>query len=344
MLGLFFMQALAAQALLRLAAASYPAYPPPTSSEHKRAEPTHFVARQNSDRITVTIAPDSVCGYLSPATQTDPRITCGNGLNCSWGSGPYAFIFCGSAVFQTRCYPREEALDDALCDEACRNNSANLKCTHDELRPSCITFGYPDGVRGYQCKPTASLKKADFTLDGQTDRNFDTTVLVDEEAQPTSTTETTEHTSTTETTEHTSTTETTESTEAPRTTSTKSESRSSQTQTETASGNNGGGVPVAAIVGGVVGGLAVVTMLILGVLFLRRRPHRDDSAVPPVDHSSMAVQQAIGSPPTTFSAGTTEVSSPTTMTHGKHLSQASFPPRSETRTPPAELQTNSIVS
>lgn len=127
MLGLFFMQALAAQALLRLAAASYPAYPPPTSSEHKRAKPTHLVARQNSDRITVTIAPDSICGYLSPATQTDPRITCGNGLNCSWGSGPYAFIFCGSTVFQTRCYPREEALDDTLCDEACRNNGENLK-------------------------------------------------------------------------------------------------------------------------------------------------------------------------------------------------------------------------
>ncbi|KAH7123447.1 hypothetical protein B0J13DRAFT_680104 [Dactylonectria estremocensis] len=318
MLGHLFTQALAAQVLFRVTVASFPR---PTSIVSEDAEPTHLAARQNSaEGTTITVAPDSVCGYLSPATQTDSIVACPSGFICSWGSPPYGFVFCDIANIATRCYPREEALDESLCDDVCRNNDANIRCTDDEALPYCVTYGFPDGIRGYYCGTAASLAKADFTSSGQTGRNFDTTVMSDEE-QPTSTTGTTE------------------STEA---TSTTSESSSTITQTETAPSKNDGGVPTGAIVGGVVGGLAVVSMLVLGILFLRRRSHNDHTAELPVDRNSMAMQHAGGPPPTPFSLATTDAASPATMAHSKHLSQASFPMQPEMHMP-VELQTDSMA-
>ncbi|KAH6972483.1 hypothetical protein BKA56DRAFT_621049 [Ilyonectria sp. MPI-CAGE-AT-0026] len=91
----------------------------------------------------------------------------------------------------------------------------------------------------------SSLFKAAFTYYGQTGRDFATTILSNDELTPTNTGESGNIGA-----------------------ETSGESNTNESESRDSGSNTG------AIVGGVVGGLAVVSLLVLGVLFLRRPPYK----------------------------------------------------------------------
>ncbi|KAL6407044.1 hypothetical protein AUP68_09865 [Ilyonectria robusta] len=146
-------------------------------------------------------------------------------------------------------------------------------------------------MRAFQCSVLSSLTKAAFTYYGQTGRDFATTILSNDEPTPTNTGE------------------------------------SGNIGAEISSESNGNepesrdsGSNTAAMVGGAVGGLAVVSLLVLGVLFLRRRPYKqrvttsEPTPSDPVGHTLH--------PPVEEFASSTSLQS-------KHPNQASVPVRPE---------------
>lgn len=76
--------------------------------------------------VTVTIAPDATCGYVSASPSS--AMTCANGKACMWESGLLNAMICGdgsNAVAYLRCLDGNEATDDA-CDAACQSDKYNL--------------------------------------------------------------------------------------------------------------------------------------------------------------------------------------------------------------------------
>ncbi|KAF7555201.1 hypothetical protein G7Z17_g2396 [Cylindrodendrum hubeiense] len=295
--------ALLAQLLLPLTDALIP---PPTSVTYELAKPTHLDVRQNTEdaesttlKITITNAPDATCGYISTSTGSSNAITCPDRAVCQWEKEYYGLIFCGVENMLTRCIAGDEALDPSLCDEECKNNWSNLLCTNETL-PFCSTWGFPSGIRAFQCGSVSSLVKASFTYYGQTDREFSTLVLSDEEPTATAT------------------------------------GASGNVGAETsAEPNSDGGTSTntGAIVGGVVGGLAVVTLLVLGVLFLRRRPQREHVPATSDPSSNRFAQDNMEPPTEEVPLGVSPQS--------KHLSHSSFPIRPELHGSP-EFQADGV--
>lgn len=146
-------------------------------------------------------------------------------------------------------------------------------------------------MRAFQCSVVSSLANAAFTYYGQTGRDFATTILSNDEATPTNTGESGNIGA-----------------------EISGESNSNESESRDSGSNTG------AIVGGVVGGLAVVSLLVLGVLFLRRRPYKQRVATSEPSPSDPMED--------TFEPPVEEIA-PSTSPQSKHLSQASVPVRPE---------------
>lgn len=154
--------------------------------------------------------------------------------------------------------------------------------------PYCRTYIYPSDVRDYRCASTPATRGSSvfWTYDGQDNPGFSTTVLYDVSMTTVdSTTSPTEVTST----EPTTTTQSIEPTHKP-------ESKT----------------PVGAIIGGVVGGLAVVGVIILGAIFLlrRRRSQNESEAPPPPIQPEPAVDMTNTKPPVGYDPQSPSVASP----------------------------------
>ena len=76
--------------------------------------------------LTVTLAPDATCGYLS--AEVGVPITCTNGDQCAWaqlGGAIPGVIRCGTEL-KVLCYESSKAVDSALCNDACQSDTLNL--------------------------------------------------------------------------------------------------------------------------------------------------------------------------------------------------------------------------
>ncbi|RNJ55948.1 hypothetical protein D7B24_007841 [Verticillium nonalfalfae] len=230
---------------------------------------------------TRTIAPDSVCGYLSASPGND--IVCENGERCNWvkANGLNA-VFCGiskNVTAKIKCYERDAmAADPGLCNDVCQSNKFNLQCT-DGAAPYCRTYAYPEGIRDYRCAstPVTVAQSADFTYEGQVGRSFETTVVSNIAR----------------------TTEESQSDSTPVTASSRTGTTPISTSDSLNSSNEskGSSVPVGAIVGGVVGGVALIALVAVAIFFFRKRSTRKrNSPAENIDGGYPSVQQVYPEP------------------------------------------------
>ncbi|KAF5648988.1 hypothetical protein F52700_807 [Fusarium sp. NRRL 52700] len=231
-------------------------------------------AGSSSEPLVVTIAPDATCGYLSG--QAGAAITCDNGRPCSWATvSTSGLVGCGNDIY-ILCVESSIAVNPSSCDDVCQSNTFYLKCT-DSDTPYCRTYNFPSGVADYRCAstPVEKAQSVDFTYDGQKNANFKTTTLSDGIASQslTATAINSDSGSSGPASKTETQTETTTTSEAPEPT------KKSKT-------------PVGAIVGGVVGGVALIGLIGLGaVCLLRRRKSKPEPAPAPAQ-PVMAQQQA----------------------------------------------------
>jgi len=209
---------------------------------------------------TVLIAPDNVCGYIS-GDASSPW-SCDTTDKCGFAteSGGWAACCRGTAcsISQVACIDRAAYLTSSLCNSACANDIGTRKCTATSL-PYCGTLTFFNGIVDYRCEPTNSstFAQVESTYDGQSvfasgaTAYMLTTIVYG--AQSTYTLRS-------------SSSSTLSSTSAPPTTTSES---------STAVPNNGGGggssTPIGAIVGGVVGGVAVIALIAFGIWFMKSR-------------------------------------------------------------------------
>ncbi|KAH6867777.1 hypothetical protein B0T10DRAFT_419405 [Thelonectria olida] len=230
--------------------------------------------------LTLTIAPDRTCGYLSG--EVGVPITCDNGRDCSWEVKALSVIACGTAHY-LQCVESSVAADPDQCNDVCQSDIWNLLCT-DSDTPYCRTYAYPSDILGYKCASTsvAAIQSVEFTFDGQDNPGFITTTISDE----VSSTSSGESTQVAVTSSGTST--------GPDETST---TTSSTAPAETT--HDGNPTPVGAIVGGVVGGVAVIALVVLGIIFILRRRNTNPPANPPANQAPVNQPAMSYAPPHT---------------------------------------------
>ncbi|KAK4185442.1 hypothetical protein QBC35DRAFT_454234 [Podospora australis] len=223
--------------------------------------------------FSITQAPDKTCGFLSGSVGVP--ITCDNGQKCSWETEYIGAVYCGWGDSYTtpklRCIERAVATNTASCNDVCQLNAYNLLCTN-ATAPFCGTFAFPNGVRAYRCASETQTvaSSVSFRYSGEIEcmRAYTTTVLGDDitttinNCAPV----------------HTTTRSSVSSTPVTSTTS-DPVSRDSSTVTPTSSdppvaAGGGSSNNTGAIVGGVVGGVAVLGLIGLGAFFLIRRSRR----------------------------------------------------------------------
>ncbi|KAH7113650.1 hypothetical protein B0J13DRAFT_574132 [Dactylonectria estremocensis] len=192
--------------------------------------------------FTLTIAPNPTCGFLSGSPGN--AITCENGQRCFWEQDYLSAIFCGTdsnAEVHLACVERETATNPEFCDNVCQSNRAILRCTNTSS-PYCRTYAYPDGVHDFRCASTIvpSPESVWFTHSEQNDRNFSTILYSDGLSITLRDSVTLSTTSSTAT-------------------------------TSPLKSKDDGSPNIGPIVGGAIGGFAVLSLLVLGIIWLLRR-------------------------------------------------------------------------
>ncbi|KAK4221147.1 hypothetical protein QBC38DRAFT_492640 [Podospora fimiseda] len=224
-------------------------------------------ASTSTTTYTLTGAPDMTCGFLSGSSGNP--ITCANGKKCQWEAERVGAIFCGFEQTDrayVRCVPRSVATDPSLCNDVCQSNSFNLICTNTN-EPYCRTLAFPDGVRDFRCASSslATAQAISWSYSGQVGRVLTTSVLRDE------TTSNPAPLGPTITFTPTRTSQEPIPTDKPITTGPSS--------TGTPEPEKDDGPPLGPIIGGAVGGVAVLALVLAGIFFLVRRSRREDQNI-----------------------------------------------------------------
>lgn len=133
---------------------------------------------------------------------------------------------------------------------------ANMSSFHstDSDEPYCRTYLYPNGVADYRCASTSvgSIQRVEHTFKGDDSPNFVTTTLSDEDGPPSFIPESVSRSIVID--------DPTSTTDSP-----------GPTSSSAIPAPPSKPVPVGAIVGGVVGGLAVLGLIAIGTIFALRR-------------------------------------------------------------------------
>lgn len=162
------------------------------------------------------------------------------------------------------------------------------ECSTASAEPFCNTVSFPGEIYDFYCNSLSisTPQLALTTYDGETDgRAFLTTVLNDGSSElPSTSSRTRPSTSGTDSSSSTT------STASVRTSST-------STSTPAPTGNGGSSTPTGAIVGGVVGGIAVLGLTGLGIILILRRRGASPPPTPPL--TGLAPQSQNQPPPTT---------------------------------------------
>ncbi|POR32301.1 Uncharacterized protein TPAR_07490 [Tolypocladium paradoxum] len=234
-----------------------------------------LVRRQDgasSYTLTMAVAPDNTCGYIS-ANPT--RLwACESGMTCGLVlSGPThsGVLICNGTNFFTGCVDYTAFYSSSSCNPACASNSLLLKWYETlsslSLRITTSSIGYcgtivfPGGITDYECNSFSNsvATMAFTTFSGQTGRHYSTTILIWGASKTLLNT----------------------ASAAP---------SASASATSTSGGGNGSDktseTPVGAIVGGAVGGLAAIGIAGIALLLLLRNKNK-----------KQGLQEKIASPP-----------------------------------------------
>ncbi|KAI8668289.1 hypothetical protein NCS55_00854200 [Fusarium keratoplasticum] len=231
--------------------------------------------RREDKKMTVTRAPDEICGFISER----PGATFG----CSLGDYCYFFppasqqtpqhnrvVCCGEGECQwfSTCYNFEEYYTSRKCTDGCEVDNYILKCTGTDL-PYCNTVSWEGNTVDYACNDVdiTTTMSAALTYKGQKNsRKFFT--MNDEQVSalfqgldgPASTTEGSDSTAT---------------------------KGSAPAATEAKDSDGGSGTNTGAIVGGVVGGVGAIALFAVAILlFLRMRKKKKAQDVSPPEYEA----------------------------------------------------------
>ncbi|KAG6000630.1 hypothetical protein E4U54_001352 [Claviceps lovelessii] len=123
--------------------------PPPGSDDIQQA----IYNRGTAGRPlrTIMIAPDNTCGWIS-ASVAAPYTCGGRDATCGLVLGQESFVMCFNAEalnFRLGCVDYDSYFFSSACDSACQN-TYTAKCTRSAL-PYCNTVVFPGGVTDYWC-------------------------------------------------------------------------------------------------------------------------------------------------------------------------------------------------
>ncbi|KAI0121000.1 hypothetical protein BJ170DRAFT_688417 [Xylariales sp. AK1849] len=225
------------------------------------------------DRATTGL---DTCGYISASDSYYP-LTCGTSYTCT-NSGDYrgccqSSLCSASTNFFTRCYDSTAS--------ACSGTNVGpntLCCTYSAAYPYCITYLWS----------TTASPGAVFTEFNCDASRFSGQYFL--AASTPSTTSSSSSTSTTRTTSATTTSSLATASSSPAAVPIPSESSSS-------SSGGGSSTNIGAIVGGVVGGVAVLALIGLGIWFFLRKKKQNNTHVAAQEQPQMAQSTGYPSPP-----------------------------------------------
>ncbi|KAL2141448.1 hypothetical protein VTI28DRAFT_2407 [Corynascus sepedonium] len=308
----------------------------------------HLVRRQISLPSSYLIAPDNTCGFIDGNSKS--AYACFNeDMRCAFiptsGKVPGAAGCCKGkeCSFRLSCIERSDRDD---CDEDCEADDLTLKCT-GLVNKHCNTVVFPGGVTDYYCgMRSGSVIRAQTAAKGDKSRSMT-------EVKPTSTStkkktssRTTKKTSSssstsrrssstssstskssTRSTSKSSSVITTSSTVPPVTSSTTDASRAgAATSSSPPEATTAPSTPVGAIVGGVLGGIALIALVIFGAIFLRQHKKKTMAM------AEMPPAQPLMGEPTLPNTGPPPAPYPKDVAYS-HSHMSGYPPSSTTGAP-----------
>lgn len=229
--------------------------------------------RRQDEEMTVTRAPDGICGFISERP--------GASLGCPNDDYCYFFpaaaqqtpshnrvICCGetSCQWYSTCYNSAEYFTSKKCTDGCEVDNYILKCTAED-GPYCNTISWEGNTIDYSCNDAdiTTMMSAALTYKGEEGREFFTmsgdqvSVLFRDQDGTESTAESGDSTAT--------------KGSAPAATESKD--------------SGGSGTNTGAIVGGVVGGVGAIALLAVAILlFLRMRRKKKVQDVSPPEYEA----------------------------------------------------------
>ncbi|EWG49361.1 hypothetical protein FVEG_08916 [Fusarium verticillioides 7600] len=242
-----------------------PTAPPATRTLKRRAVTS---SQTTTEEITITIAPDNTCGYISERL--------GASRACPLNDWCYFFpavpaqsftnggvLCCGetSCQYHATCINSEEYFVSSKCDGGCEVDNYTLKCT-DSASPYCNTVSWEGSTFDYWCNDLdiSTAQSAALTYKGQTSREFGTINERDYSSLLSQMTEA----------------QTEGSVNVEATGTGTATSKTAATETNRDRGSSG--TPVGAIAGGTVGGVAALALIGVGVFFFLRRQKKKSKA------------------------------------------------------------------
>ncbi|KAK6078003.1 hypothetical protein SCUP234_06377 [Seiridium cupressi] len=221
---------------------------------------------KRAEAQTVLVGPDNTCGYVSGLF--------GAAYTCGDTSGYCAFITTASlgvvaccddssCDFRTDCRDKVQVADGD-CDNGCMNDIYTAKCTDSDL-PYCGTILFSNSITDYFCQSLSYSTAMDAltTYIGETDGRSYSEVVITLTSDGI-TTKTSSNSGST--------------TKSGSITSSAAGSSSSSGSNSGGSGGGGSSTNIGAIVGGVVGGVAVLALVAFGIWFMVRRSKKNKTA------------------------------------------------------------------
>ncbi|KAK2666376.1 hypothetical protein RAB80_018033 [Fusarium oxysporum f. sp. vasinfectum] len=270
---------------------------PPAQTKMMEIPKSRLLAKRQTtsspnDVLTVTIAPDETCGWLSG--RPGIPITCENHQPCMWMSS--IALICGGLKefdkweYHLKCYEREATLNTDICNDICVSGHT-LRCTEDSAA-YCRTYAYPDGIHDYRCVPTPETRvsSVSFTYGAQKNAGLVTATYSNSDPRIVST-------------------ELVDSATLP------SSSFAPQPSSQSPSAPPLSNHNIGAIIGGAIGGFVALSLVALAIFWFVRRSKKDDtSPIPrlrlPTQVAPMEQAQLTGTAPIDPNAGKTGPDSP----------------------------------
>ncbi|KAI1106742.1 hypothetical protein F4804DRAFT_299716, partial [Jackrogersella minutella] len=228
----------------------------------------HELAKRQSGQ-TVLIGPDNTCGYFEG--RAGAVYSCnGEDVTCALvTTSTYGAVACcdgSDCGLRVACVDYLDYYSSSACDDGCAQDTFTVKCTHKSA-PYCGTVTFFSGISDYYCDTLSASTPQQLytTYSGETDgRSFTpVAVSIDEDSSTgTHAASSTEASSDDET--------ATSDSSAGATSLTNSGSSSSSSSSGSNSSSKKSSTNVGAIAGGVVGGVAGLALIGLGIFFLIR--------------------------------------------------------------------------
>lgn len=260
---------------------------------------------EDASNDTVYIAPDNTCGYVDG--RPGAPITCNSLYTCAiviqsefQRAGCCSSSDCG---FRATCYDSKAVLSSSVCDGACLQDTFTAKCT-DSTAPYCNTVTFFDGAIDFFCgnNNISSLEQLYTTWNGQTDAvEWNTFTITPTESGTESATDDGSFSIPTSFIPS-----ATGSSDGSSTDGSDGNTGSGPTSGSggSSSGDNGNAptekkqssTPIGPIVGGVVGGVAVLALIGFGIFFLVRHNKKKKAATAAASTQPMQQTGAGGGP------------------------------------------------